>query len=484
MHSMQSELFDSMQNVLAKNFMNLLKLMSSMHSSSPSKKQNSTDKDSSCVPISEAPTVPCGSHSSLQMTSTTLAERKQDKPEAKTGAECGSGQETEHVFTAEETKPLSEVQRKNNKAPVPALLSFEDTSDEVLAEWDKQACANARVPNVESLLRIIDTIPISTDPDLPRCTEALEGMYPQKVQVGDTEAEPTHTFSLLSYVLDEKAFWHRPLSPREPDLLTCRELNLFEEWKVSTKVDGSEGPTSSDPIRTTEDITNRNKRTTCMSLNETADNCVALKKRARMFQNTDELSSNIHHEMPHTLGTVSASSHEKDQSSSDANLGQIQQTPVHGTSSATNKDFPWDDPDMVAQLIESTDRIEEEWFSQQRQTQYTTSVTQDIHISEIKPNEICCNFTSNPVESAVFSDIVSRIPPHSRQKRYLSNNLLFFCFFFLFSPQWGCTICITRNILSFFIPIFCSHQASFPSEFSIFFILWQPKNSTNGLDMG
>ena len=38
MHSMQSELFDSMQNVLAKNFMNLLKLMSSMHSSSPSKK--------------------------------------------------------------------------------------------------------------------------------------------------------------------------------------------------------------------------------------------------------------------------------------------------------------------------------------------------------------------------------------------------------------------------------------------------------------
>ncbi|XP_037470824.1 uncharacterized protein LOC119344525, partial [Triticum dicoccoides] len=153
-----------------------------------------------------------------------------------------------------------------------------------------------------------------------------------------------------------------------------------------------------------------------MSLNETADNCVALKKRARMFQNTDELSSNIHHEMPHTLGTVSASSHEKDQSSSDANLGQIQQTPVHGTSSATNKDFPWDDPDMVAQLIESTDRIEEEWFSQQRQTQYTTSVTQDIHISEIKPNEICCNFTSNPVESAVFSDIVSRIPPHSRQK--------------------------------------------------------------------
>ncbi|XBH80443.1 hypothetical protein VPH35_106182 [Triticum aestivum] len=320
MHSMQSELFDSMQNVLAKNFMNLLKLMSSMHSSSPSKKQNSTDKDSSCVPISEAPTVPCGSHSSLQMT------------------------------------------------------------------------------------------------NMPRCTEALEGMYPQKVQVGDTEAEPTHTFSLLSYVLDEKAFWHRPLSPREPDLLTCRELNLFEEWKVSTKVDGSEGPTSSDPIRTTEDITNRNKRTTCMSLNETADNCVALKKRARMFQNTDELSSNIHHEMPHTLGTVSASSHEKDQSSSDANLGQIQQTPVHGTSSATNKDFPWDDPDMVAQLIESTDRIEEEWFSQQRQTQYTTSVTQDIHISEIKPNEICCNFTSNPVESAVFSDIVSRIPPHSRQK--------------------------------------------------------------------
>ncbi|XP_044341292.1 uncharacterized protein [Triticum aestivum] len=120
--------------------------------------------------------------------------------------------------------------------------------------------------------------------------------------------------------------------------------------------------------------------------------------------------------MPHTLGTVSASSHKKDQSSSDANLGQIQQTPVHGTSSATNKDFPWDDPDMVAQLIESTDRIEEEWFSQQRQTQYTTSVTQDIHISEIKPNEICCNFTSNPVESAVFSDIVSRIPPHSRQK--------------------------------------------------------------------
>uniref|UniRef100_A0A453NVY6 Uncharacterized protein n=1 Tax=Aegilops tauschii subsp. strangulata TaxID=200361 RepID=A0A453NVY6_AEGTS len=241
-------------------------------------------------------------------------------------------------------------------------------------------------------------------------------MYPQKVQVGDTEAEPTHTFSLLSYVLDEKAFWHRRLSPREPDLLTSRELNLFEEWKVFTKVDGSEGPTSSDPIRTTEDITNRNKRTTCMSLNETADNCVALKKRARMFQNTDELSSNIHHEMPHTLGTVSASSHEKDQSSSDANLGQIQQTPVHGTSSATNKDFPWDDPDMVARLIESTDRIEEEWFSQQRQTQYTTSVTQDMHISEIKPNEICCSFSSNPVESAVFNDIVSRIPPHSRQK--------------------------------------------------------------------
>uniref|UniRef100_A0A453NW90 Uncharacterized protein n=4 Tax=Aegilops tauschii TaxID=37682 RepID=A0A453NW90_AEGTS len=235
-------------------------------------------------------------------------------------------------------------------------------------------------------------------------------MYPQKVQVGDTEAEPTHTFSLLSYVLDEKAFWHRRLSPREPDLLTSRELNLFEEWKVFTKVDGSEGPTSSDPIRTTEDITNRNKRTTCMSLNETADNCVALKKRARMFQNTDELSSNIHHEMPHTLGTVSASSHEKDQSSSDANLGQIQQTPVHGTSSATNKDFPWDDPDMVARLIESTDRIEEEWFSQQRQTQYTTSVTQDMHISEIKPNEICCSFSSNPVESAVFNDIVSRIP--------------------------------------------------------------------------
>lgn len=438
-HSMQDELFDSMQHVLAKNIMNLLKLMPSMHSSLCSKKQSSTDKDSSCMHISEAPTVPCGSHSSLQTISTTLAEGKEDKSEGKTGAECSSGQETEHqVVTAEETKPLSEVQRKCNKAPAPVLLTFENTSDELLAEWDKEACANAMVPNFETLLRIIDPIPVSSHLDLPLYTEVLEGMYPQKIEVVGTEAEPTHPFSLLPYVLDEKAFWHRPQSPRDTNLLTSRKLNLFEEQKVFTKVDCSQGPTSSDAIRTTEDITNRNKRTTCMSLNDTADNCVALKKRARMFQNIYELSSNLHHEMPQTLATVSASSHEKDQSSSDANLGQIQQTPVQGTSSATNKDFPWDDPDMVARLIESTDRIEEEWFSQQRQTQYTTSDTQDIHISEIKPNEICCSFSSNPVESAVFNDIVSRIPPHSRQKRYLSNNLLFIVFPFFSSMGMHC----------------------------------------------
>jgi hypothetical protein len=139
-----------------------------------------------------------------------------------------------------------------------------------------------------------------------------------------------------------------------------------------------------------------------------AANCIALKKRARMFQSESELAEDTNDKVEHSLDHAITPLTEPLSNSEDVIL--TPHTPKHANISCTNNDFPWDDPVLVAELFESTDRITEQYYSRVRQSQFINLDRENIHIAEITPERICCTFFSTPVEKEVFADIIARVP--------------------------------------------------------------------------
>jgi hypothetical protein len=142
-----------------------------------------------------------------------------------------------------------------------------------------------------------------------------------------------------------------------------------------------------------------------------SEECIALKKRAKMFQSSGEFSANHDNVIP-GASMFSPAKDEKAETLLRNDLDEPVQTP----SRAVFDDDMDGYYDFERELLESTYKAEAEYFEKAKNTQHDIPNKESFHVAELSSNMVVSSFTSTRAEKDVYNDIVARVPKTVKSK--------------------------------------------------------------------
>ncbi|CAM0953955.1 unnamed protein product [Alopecurus aequalis] len=300
-----------------------------------------------------------------------------------------------------------------------------------------------------------DSVVSKLDEEACNFPDMKNSMCPKKIGMSTENAVVSPAINLVSFLREESA-----CEAKVWKSMTAKRPNVDEKTEISNDLFISSFHQNSQKM---------NKRLSWMSTNVVDVQCIALKKRPRMFQcmsnnqpvPLDEGPDAVqHHETVQSPFHITAeeTSGKNDVSRSKLNgygrsdlhttplitekaigssidfrqsAGNIIGSLIHARQSAPDcsfqgtpdnsvklgtNDYPWSDKVWVNELLDSTDKIEKDYYAKQINSQLASQRVTNIHISEINPTEYCSSYSSTVVEKDVFNDIVNRIPKTTKSK--------------------------------------------------------------------
>ncbi|XP_014754930.1 uncharacterized protein LOC100825094 isoform X2 [Brachypodium distachyon] len=368
MDNLYTEILASIQPVVTKNIIQMVKLFSSAAAALPAEDPAQHAETMANLNEIKTPMKPWCSHSSaFETPGVSSAENAIIQSNSQPRVESAK-QEAMHL----NTQPGVEAM-EHELVQLPKSTSLKDTSVGSLDKKDTSLTTNilddlmkesvqlpeirseelckldneySIIPDLGNLIHFCDEIPVPVCLDLPPPNrEIIDSMLPERIDITMSHTESSESFNLASYVsLDTQCYWESHWERRNAEGIGASRIDkteLFPGCKeascdLDSSFDGQKESLQHGSTSTKACTVKDRKRSTCVSLNEMSASCIAPKKRIKMFEGNDAT--------PTELVSNKAS------------------TPFgHNVV-----DDSWNDEETMSEILKSSDLLAKEYYAQKQ----------------------------------------------------------------------------------------------------------------------